>query len=216
MKHIFFFDLDGTLTDSGEGILNCVRHALDLQNWPHPSDENLRRFIGPPLIDSFMDIAGMNKQQAQQAVRDYRARYSTGGLFENRVYDGIPDVLKVLNDAGKRCFMVTSKPEAFSVRIADKFGLTPYLESICGATLDGKMDSKEQIVELALQRAGNPDPSDVEMIGDRLFDVEGSRKHGIDCTYVLYGFGSREEAEAHRAAHIVETPAQLKDLLLSL
>ena len=102
MKHIFFFDLDGTLTDSGEGILNCVRHALDLQNWPHPSDENLRRFIGPPLIDSFMDIAGMNKQQAQQAVRDYRARYSTGGLFENRVYDGIPDVLKALNDAGKR------------------------------------------------------------------------------------------------------------------
>ena len=113
MKHIFFFDLDGTLTDSGEGILNCVRHALDLQNWPYPSDENLRRFIGPPLIDSFMDIAGMNKQQAQQAVRDYRARYSTGGLFENRVYDGIPDVLKALHDAGKRCFMVTSKPEAF-------------------------------------------------------------------------------------------------------
>ncbi|MDO4286434.1 MAG: HAD hydrolase-like protein [Eubacteriales bacterium] len=216
MKQFLFFDLDGTLTDSAEGILNCVKHALDLQNWPYPDEENLRRFIGPPLIDSFQHITGMTEKQARQAVRDYRARYSVDGLFENRVFDGIPEMLADLQKAGKHCYMVTSKPEAYSIRIADRFGLTPYLEQICGATLDGKMDKKEQIVHMALERAGNPDPSVVEMIGDRLHDVVGARKHGIDCTYVLYGFGSRAEAEEYQAAHIVETVDDLHAFLFNL
>lgn len=216
MKHFMFFDLDGTLTDSAEGILNCVKHALDLQSWPYPGAEDLRRFIGPPLIYSFQHIAGMNEEQARQAVHDYRKRYSVVGLFENRVFEGIPKLLDDLNQAGKHCYMVTSKPEEYSIRIADRFGLTPYLEQICGATLDGKMDKKEQIVQMALERAGNPDPSDVEMIGDRLHDVVGSRKYGIDCTYVLYGFGTREEAEEYHAAHIVDTVDDLRELLLNL
>ena len=216
MKHYFFFDLDGTLTDSAEGIINCVKHALELQNWPCPSPKELRRFIGPPLIDSFQHIAGMNAQQARQAVHDYRERYSVVGLFENRVFEGIPELLKDLKQSGRHCYMVTSKPEEYSIRIADRFGLTPYLEQICGATLDGKMDAKEQIVHMALERAGNPDPSDVEMIGDRLHDVVGSRKYGIDCTYVLYGFGSRAEAEEYQAAHIVETIDDLRQLLFRL
>lgn len=216
MKQYFFFDLDGTLTDSAEGIINCVKHALDLQHWPYPTPEDLRRFIGPPLIDSFEHIAGMNAQQAKQAVHDYRERYSVVGLFENRVFDGITDLLKDLQQADRHCYMVTSKPEEYSIRIADHFGLTPYLEQICGATLDGKMDAKEQIVHMALERAGNPHPSEVEMIGDRLHDVVGSRKYGIDCTYVLYGFGTRAEAEQYQAAHIVETVEDLRELLFQL
>ena len=111
MKHYFFFDLDGTLTDSAEGIINCVKHALDLQTWPYPSPEELRRFIGPPLIESFQHIAGMNAQQAKQAVHDYRERYSVAGLFENRVFEGIPELLKDLKQSGRHCYMVTSKPE---------------------------------------------------------------------------------------------------------
>lgn len=216
MKHILFFDLDGTLTDSGEGITNCVIHALKLQNWSIPDMEQLRRFIGPPLIDSFQEIAGMSEQQALQAVRDYRARYSTVGLFENRVYDGIIDMLADLKKAGKTLFMVTSKPEEYSIRIAERFGLSPYLDCICGATLDGRINSKEAVVRLALERAGHPDVSNVEMIGDRLHDIEGSRACGIDCTYVLYGFGTRAEAEAHHAAHIVETVEALHQHLLRL
>lgn len=216
MKHYFFFDLDGTLTDSAEGIINCVKHALDVQNWPYPSEEALRRFIGPPLLDSFQHIAGMNAEQAKCAVHDYRERYSVVGLFENRVFEGIPQLLNDLKQSNRHCYMVTSKPEAYSIRIADRFGLTPYLEQICGATLDGKISAKEQVVRLALERAGNPDPSDVEMIGDRLHDVIGSRTYGIDCTYVLYGFGSRAEAEEYQAAHIVQTVDDLRHLLFQL
>lgn len=216
MKRFLFFDLDGTLTDSAEGILNCVKHALDLQNWPYPDEENLRQFIGPPLIDSFQEIAGMTKEQAQKAVQDYRARYSVSGLFENRVFDGIPEMLADLQKEGKHCYMVTSKPEEYAVRIADRFGLTPYLEHICGATLDGQLNKKEQIIQLALEIAGDPAPEDVEMIGDRLHDVVGAQKNDIDCTYVLYGFGSRAEAEKYHATHIVETVADLHKLLLHL
>ncbi len=216
MKHIFFFDLDGTLTDSGEGIIHCVIHALRLQNWPIPNADDLRRFIGPPLVDSFKEIAGMSEEQALRAVRDYRARYSTIGLFENRAYDGIIDMLADLKKAGKTVFMVTSKPEEYSVRIAERFGLAPYLDCICGATLDGRINSKEAVVRLALERAGYPDVHTIEMIGDRLHDIEGSRACGIDCTYVLYGFGTRAEAEAYHAAHIVETVEDLHRHLLNL
>ena len=216
MKHILFFDLDGTLTDSGEGIINCVIHALKLQNWHIPDIDVLRRFIGPPLIDSFQELTSMNEAQAAQAVRDYRARYSTVGLFENRAYDGVVPMLADLKQAGKTLFMVTSKPEEYSIRIAERFGLAPYLDCICGATLDGRINSKEAVVRLALERAGYPDVTDIEMIGDRLHDVEGARACGIDCTYVLYGFGTREEAEAHHAAHIVDTVAALHQHLLTL
>ena len=216
MKHVIFFDLDGTLTDCGVGITNCVIHALQQQNWPIPAPDDLRRFIGPPLIDSFQHIAGMDAEQAAQAVTDYRARYSTVGLFENRAYDGVIDMLAALKAAGKRSLMVTSKPEVFSVRIAERFGFAPYLENICGATLDGRINTKDAVVKLALERAGYPDPAEIEMVGDRMHDVEGARKYGIDCTYVLYGFGTREEAETHHAAHIVPTVDALREHLLAL
>ena len=216
MKHILFFDLDGTLTDSAEGITNCVKHALTKQNWPIPSDTELRGFIGPPLIDSFQTITGMNVAQATQAIKDYRERYAAIGLFENRAYDGIIPMLSDLKRARKRLFMVTSKPEIYSKQIAERFGFAPYLEQICGATLDRRINSKDAVVALALERAGYPDPSDIEMIGDRLHDVDGSRIHGIDCTYVLYGFGNRAEAEAHHASHIVATVEELHQYLLTI
>lgn len=216
MKHFLFFDLDGTLTDSAEGIINSVKYALELQHWPIPSEDDLRKFIGPPLVYSFSEIAGMNAAQTEQAVKDYRVRYSEIGLFENRVYDGILPMLSGLHQTDKKLYLVTSKPEPYAVRIAERFGLSPYLDEICGATLDGTINSKEAVVRMALERAGNPEPSDVEMIGDRLHDVEGSRACGIDCTYVLYGFGDRSEAEAYQAAHIIDTPEELYRHLLML
>ncbi len=216
MKRYFFFDLDGTLTDSEQGILNCVEYALEAQGIHWPDRASLRPFIGPPLIESFQTICGLDEAHAEQAVRKYRERYADIGLFENRVYDGILDVLKALTAAGRHCFLATSKPEDYSVRIAERFGLAPYLEQICGATLDGRINSKDAVVKLALERAGNPDPSEVQMIGDRYHDVVGARKHGIDCTYVLYGFGSREEAEQYHAKYIIERVDQLTAHLLAL
>ncbi|MGN1014365.1 MAG: HAD hydrolase-like protein [Butyricicoccus sp.] len=216
MKDIFLFDLDGTLTDSQEGILNCVQYALNDQgiNWPDRS--TLRPFIGPPLIESFQAICGMDYSHAEQAVRKYRERYSEVGLFENRVYEGILELLNAVKRAGKQCIMATSKPEEYSHRIAERFGLSAYLDDICGATLDGRINSKESVIRLALERAGQPDPSRVHMIGDRKHDVLGARACGIDCTYVLFGFGSREEAEQCEAAYIVETVEELKQHLLQL
>lgn len=216
MKDYFFFDLDGTLTDSEEGILNCVEYALAEQGISVDDRSSLKPFIGPPLIDSFQAVCDLDYEHAKQAVAKYRERYSTVGLFENRAYDGIHDVLKVLNNAGKHCFMATSKPESYSIRIAERFGLAPYLEQICGATLDGKINSKDAVVRLALERAGSPDPSRVQMIGDRYHDIVGARACGIDCTYVLYGFGSREEAEQYNAAYIIDTVDELTEHLLSL
>ena len=216
MKDIFFFDLDGTLTDSQEGILNCVQYALADQGIDWPDRSTLRPFIGPPLIESFQAICGLDYDHAEQAVRKYRERYATIGLFENRVYEGIPELLRTLKQAGKQCIMATSKPEEFSRRIADRFGLAPYLDDICGATLDGRINSKDAVVRLALERAGQPDPARVHMIGDRRHDVLGARASGIDCTYVLFGFGSREEAEQCQAAYVVETVEELKQHLLSL
>ena len=216
MKHYLFFDLDGTLTDSAEGIINSVLYALNLQHWNIPDADALRHFIGPPLIESFQSIAGMNFEQAEQAVRDYRTRYADIGLFENRVYDGIIPMLKTLRDAGKTLYLVTSKPEPYARRIAERFAFAEYLDEICGATLDGSINSKEAVVRMALQRAGQPDVSDVEMIGDRLHDIEGSRACGIDCTYVLYGFGTLEEAQTYHAAHILDTVEHLTKHLLTL
>lgn len=216
MKDIYLFDLDGTLTNSQEGITRCVEYALKDQGIEVSDRSTLLPFIGPPLIDSFQNYIGLDYAHAEQAVRKYRERYAEIGLFENRVYPGIPDLLQAMQDAGKRCFMATCKPESYSIRIADRFGLTPYLERICGASLDGRILTKEAVVRRALEYAGNPEPSRVHMIGDRSNDVLGSRACGIDCTYVLYGFGSREEALSCQSTYIVETVEDLKEHLLSL
>ncbi len=216
MKDYYLFDLDGTLTNSGEGILRSVEYALRELHVPVPDRDALRPFIGPPLIDSFQFICGLSPEMAQRAVEKYRERYSEVGLFENEVYDGMHDVLHALNAAGKHCVMATSKPEVYSRRIAKHFGLASLLEEISGSTLDGRINNKEAVIRLALERAGHPDSSRVHMIGDRRHDVDGARACGIDCTYVLFGFGSRAEAEKCGAAYIVETPQQLTAHLLSL
>ena len=216
MKDILFFDLDGTLTDSQEGITRCVEYALNDQGITVSDRSTLLPYIGPPLIDSFQNYHGMTRVQAERAVAKYRERYADVGLFENRLYPGILDLLRAMNDAGKRCFVATCKPESYSIRIADRFGITPYVERVCGATLDGKILTKEAVVRYALACAGDPELSRVHMIGDRSNDVVGSRACGVDCTYVLYGFGSREEAEAHHAAYILDTVDELKQHLLAL
>lgn len=216
MKDILLFDLDGTLTDSQEGITRCVEYALNDQGITVSDRSTLLPYIGPPLIDSFQVYHGMNRAQAERAVAKYRERYADIGLFENRLYPGILDLLRAMNNAGKRCFVATCKPESYSVRIADRFGITPFVERVCGATLDGSILTKEAVVRHALSCAGNPDLSRVHMIGDRSNDVLGSRACGVDCTYVLYGFGSREEAENCQSAYIVDTVADLQKHLLAL
>lgn len=207
------FDLDGTLTDSTEGILGCLVYAIERMGFEVPEDTN--KFLGPPIRQSFAEFLGMNGEQAEQAVRIFRERYSDTGLFENRVYDGIPRMLERLKNGGKRLMVATSKPQVYAVRIFERFGLAQYFEIVGGAELDGSRDYKDQVIEYVLAKAGITDRSTVLMIGDRRQDVLGAHKTGLKCMGILWGFGSMEELTQAGADYIARTPQEAADMLLS-
>ncbi|SHM70071.1 HAD hydrolase-like protein [Ruminococcus flavefaciens] len=206
------FDLDGTLTDSTEGILKCMEHALVTMGYEVPEDTN--KFLGPPLYQSFAEFCGMNEAQVNEAVRIFRERYSVTGLFENRVYDGIPEMLERLKNAGKRLMVATSKPEVYAVRIFERFGLSQFFEIVGGANINGTRNYKDEVIEYVLAQAGITDRSRVLMIGDRKQDVEGAHKTGLKCMGILWGYGSIEELNGAGADFIAETPVKAADMLL--
>ena len=206
------FDLDGTLTDSTEGILKCLVNAVEKMGFEVPEDMN--KFLGPPIRQSFAEFIGMNEEQIDEAVRIFRERYSTVGLFENRVYERIPEMLERLKNGGKRLMVATSKPEVYAVRILERFGIAPYFEIVGGAELDGSRDYKHEVIEYVLAKANITDRSRVLMIGDRRQDVLGAHKTGLKCMGILWGYGSIEELDEAGADYIAETPQQVTDLLL--
>lgn len=209
------FDLDGTLTDPAKGITRSVAYALQ-KFGIHVSDmQQLYCFIGPPLDDSFKIFYGFDNEQAQQAVHYYRERFSTCGWHENKVYDGIPDLLSSLKKAGYRLMVATSKPTPFAIRISDYFKLSTYFDFIAGSGLNGERHNKADVINYALDCCHITDLARTAMIGDRKHDVEGARQVGIDCIGVLYGYGSRAELEnagVHRTAASIEV---LKEILCS-
>ena len=207
------FDLDGTLTDSTEGILNCLIYAIERMGFEVPEDTNI--FLGPPIRQSFAEFLGMNGEQVDEAVRIFRERYSDTGLFENRVYDGIPGMLERLKSGGKRLMVATSKPQVYAVRIFERFGLAQYFEIVGGAELDGSRDYKDEVIEYVLAKAGITDRSTVLMIGDRRQDVLGAHKTDIECMGILWGYGSGEELTQAGADYIARTPQEAADMLLS-
>lgn len=212
LKYLLF-DLDGTLTDSTEGILNCLIYAIERMGFEVPEDTNI--FLGPPIRQSFAEFLGMNGEQVDEAVRIFRERYSDTGLFENRVYDGIPGMLERLKSGGKRLMVATSKPQVYAVRIFEKFGLAQYFEIVGGAELDGSRDYKDEVIEYVLAKAGITDRSTVLMIGDRRQDVLGAHKTDIECMGILWGYGSVEELTQAGADYIARTPQEAADMLLS-
>lgn len=206
------FDLDGTLTDSQEGILNCIRFATEKMGFDMPEDT--QKFLGPPLYQSFAEFLGMNEEQVNEAVRIFRERYSTIGLFENRVYDGIPEMLQRLKDGGMRLMVATSKPRDYAVRILERFGLLRFFEVVGGACLDGTRNNKNEVIEYVLAESGISDRSGVLMIGDRKQDVLGAHKTGLKCLGVLWGYGSQEELSDAGSDYIAKTPDEAADMLL--
>ncbi|MDD7517963.1 HAD hydrolase-like protein [Ruminococcus flavefaciens] len=207
------FDLDGTLTDSTEGILKCLINAVEKMGFEVPEDTN--KFLGPPIRQSFAEFIGMNEEQIDEAVRIFRERYSTVGLFENRVYEGIPEMLERLKKAGKRLMVATSKPEVYAVRILERFGIAPYFEIVGGAELDGSRDYKHEVIEYVLAKADITDRSRVLMIGDRRQDVLGAHKTGLKCMGILWGYGSAEELDEAGADFIADTPKNTADMLIT-
>jgi phosphoglycolate phosphatase len=202
-----FFDLDGTLTDPKPGITRSIRYALQKLDHPTmPTDDELTWCIGPPLRSSFVKMLG--EDSADRAVALYRERFSDIGLYENRVYDGIGEVLTTLGRSGHRLFVATSKAHVYADRIIDHFGLRPHFERVFGAELDGTRADKSHLLEYALKEAG-VDPSKTLMIGDRSHDMVGAGNNGMKGIGVLYGYGSRDELIGAGARHVCATPAEI-------
>ncbi|MBQ2737043.1 MAG: HAD family hydrolase [Clostridia bacterium] len=210
-----FFDLDGTLVDSGEGVRNSVVYAINKFGIDVENKDSLSCFIGPPLTVSFKTFYGFDDEKADTGVAFYREYYKEKGIFEGYVYEGIEECLKRLKDAGKKIMVATSKPEVFAKMVLEKFGIAKYFDFIAGATIDEKTRSnKIEIMQYAFDSCGVL-PKDVIMVGDRLFDIEGAKHFGMECIAVLYGYGSREEFEQYGAEYIVSTPSDVADILLN-
>ena len=214
-KGYILFDLDGTLTDPGMGITNSVMHALTHFGITVTNRSDLYRFIGPPLMDSFMEYYVLTEEQAVEAVRVYREYFADKGWAENTVYSGIEVLLADLVAAGKMLLVATSKPQIFAERILVHFGLDKYFTHICGVALQAPRGySKADVIRDALDRAGVSDLTTAVMVGDRHHDIDGAKVVGMDSIGVLYGYGDRTEHEAAGADAIAESVATLKAMLL--
>ena len=214
-KTHILFDLDGTLTDPGEGITNSVAYALAHFGISVADRSALYCFIGPPLMDSFMEHYGFTEEQATEAVRVYREYFADRGWAENTVYEGIEAMLAELVSAGKTLLVATSKPQVFAERILIHFGLDKYFTHICGVALQAPREyGKADVIRDALDRAGVTDCSAAVMVGDRHHDIDGARAIGISSVGVLYGYGDRAEHEKAGAEAIAEDVAELKKILL--
>ena len=201
-----FFDLDGTLTDPARGITNSFIHALKYFGREIPSYEELCKLIGPPLPYSFETILGFPKEKVMDAVAKYREYFATKGLFENSVYPDIPELLQNLKEQGKHLVVATSKPEEYSKKIIEYFGLSKYFDFVCGSLMDESRSKKAEVIAYALECCGldESDKNRVLMIGDRFHDIEGAKQNGLKSCGVLFGYGSRQELEEAGADYIVK------------
>ncbi len=205
MKKQILFDLDGTLTDSGEGIMHCFELSLAKFGLPIPSRALLRECVGPPLRDSYRRF-GVTEDIMEDAVLTYRDHYNAVGQFENFPYPGIEAVLDRLQKAGHSLYIATSKPETMAVEILTRFDMAKYFNRICGATVDGSRNTKEAVIQYLLNQL--PDRSDRIMVGDTIYDVVGAKAHNIPTIAVTWGYGNREQMEA-AGATLVNTMDEL-------
>ncbi|PEB77945.1 HAD family hydrolase [Bacillus nitratireducens] len=210
MYKTFLFDLDGTLTDPKEGIINSVLYALEKIGIEEVNISELDSFIGPPIQQSFIDRYNMNEIEVEQAVFYFREYLKQSGLLENKVYDGITTLLQELKDAGNRLFVATSKPTVFAKQVIEHFQLTTFFEEIVGSNLDGTRIKKEEIIAHILQTNEELKKEEMVMIGDRKHDVIGANRNGIASIGVLYGYGSEIELSDAGAVHIVKDVEELQ------
>lgn len=218
MKYKYLlFDLDGTLTNPEEGITKSFAYAMEKIGLPAESREELRKVIGPPLMQSFKEFYDLPEETAKQGTAWYRERYGEIGWKENEVYDGIPEMLAALKEQEYQMILATSKPERFAVKIMEMFQIDGYFTMLCGADdYAANRGTKEEVVRYALEQNHITDVNEVLMIGDRKYDVIGAGAVGIQTVGVLFGFGSEEELNTAGAIHLVKTPQELVEYLASL
>lgn len=209
---VVLFDLDGTISESADGIVASYRHALSSFGL-RPSDIEIRRWIGPPLIDGFAGL-GVPDDRLEEAVTRYRQYFSTTGILENRLYPGVTQMLLDLASGGLRIGLATSKLTEHAETILDRLGIAAHFEVIVGSTRDGSRLHKDDILGYALGELGQPDPSAVAMVGDREHDMYAARIHQVHPIGVTWGYGSPEELQTAGAHVLIDNPRDLSTLLL--
>ena len=217
MYRYIFFDLDGTLTDSKEGVVNCVRYAAQKLGGPQLDDETVLKFIGPPLQDSFMRYCGFSAEKGLEAVQVFRERYVPVGQYENRPGPGLVEMCRRLREKGYVLALASSKPEEMCVPICEKFGFAPSMETITGSPPVGDWE-KTDVIRETMRRLGlsSADKPSILMVGDRKFDVLGAKECGIDCVGVeFFGYAAPGELEEAGAVAVVRTAEELEQFILS-
>ena len=213
MYDIILFDLDGTLTESGLGIVNSILFALERFDIHEKDTEKLKKFIGPPLAESFMNFYGFSEDAAKKAVGFCQEYLKEKGIFEAPLYNGIEALLRDLKEVGKTLYVATSKPEVFARQILEHLQVHNYFQDIVGSNIDGTRIKKDEIISAILEKNGVTNKSKVVMVGDREHDVMGARKVGIDSIGVLYGYGDYDELVVAGATHIVKTPEDIFNII---
>ncbi len=222
MFEYILFDLDGTLTDPKLGITSSVQYALRALGIEEPSLDRLEPFIGPPLADSFREFYGLEGERLATAIDKYRERFATQGIFENEIYPGIPQMLADLKAKDKLLAIASSKPTLFVEQILEHFEIEKYFDHVVGSNMDGTRGTKEEVVEETLRQMLTVEMTPaqkrdaVAMVGDRKFDIEGARAHGITSVGVLFGYAPEGELEEAGADYIVNSVRSLQVLLTLL
>lgn len=213
MYKYILFDLDGTLTDPSVGITNSIMYAQEKMGFEVWERERLYLFIGPPLKEAFMEHFGISEQNAIKTLEYYREYFSTKGLYENRICDGIEELLENLKDSGKVLALATSKPQKFAEKILEYFDIFKYFDVVVGATMDGKLGKKSDVITVALEKIGINDLNEAVMVGDRCYDIDGAKQNGIDSIGVLFVNNDPTELSESNATYIAETPNELLEII---
>lgn len=210
-KYILF-DLDGTLIRSHPGIFSCIRHALSVMGRPQPTEEELRKCVGPSLVYSFSNFFGMSQADAERATAIYREQYAKTGVYENHPFEGVQETLKGLQEHGYILALATSKPQVFADVITQRFGLNEYLTVRVGCGLDGSLPTKASVIAEAVKRLG-AEKADCLMIGDRRQDAMGAKEVGVDCALLKLGYAEEGEIEECEPAFVFNDFADLSAFL---
>ena len=209
IKRVVMFDLDGTLTDPRPGIVGCIRFALDQLRISCPSDDVLAGYIGPPLRGSFATLLKTSDaERIEEALRFYRQRFADTGLYENKIYEGVPVMLDTVGRVTSAAYVVTSKPAVYAERIVSHFKLDHHFRKVYGAELDGRWDDKAELLAHLLATEG-VDPSAAVMVGDRAADITAAKANKVRSIGVLWGYGSEAELSDVGADMFCRTPSEL-------
>lgn len=210
-EKLILFDLDGTLVDTSQGIMECIQYAAEKLGYPELNEKQLRDFIGPPLKDSFMRCYGCDEEEAKRLMTMYRMHYREGALFHAKPYDGIIDLCKQLKNDGMTIGVATSKPQEFAEQILHRFGFDPYLDMIHGADMEGRL-KKSDLIRLCMKDAGSQGGI---MIGDTEHDAKGAQEAGAQFVAVTYGFGNREEMLSYPRIGVAKTTLEILEIIRS-